>query len=66
MNYYALQPMESNYKKYSSVYTVPSIKLKFNKRIVYHFFSYYLNFGVSRRYSFFTDYTKCHELRFTA
>ena len=39
-----------------------SIKLKFNKFIVDLFFSYPINFGVSRRYSFFTGYTKCHAL----
>ena len=30
-----------------------SIKIKFNMFIVDHFSSYYINFGVSRRYSFF-------------
>ena len=30
--------MESNYKKYASVYTVFSIKLKFNKFILKYFF----------------------------
>ena len=33
----ALQPMESNYKKCASVYTVFPMKLKFNKFIVDHF-----------------------------
>ena len=41
--------MESNYKKYASVYTVISIELKLNKLVVDHFFSYYINSGVSRR-----------------
>ena len=35
-----------------------SIKLKFNKFIIDHFFSYYISFGVSRRYSFFTGVDK--------
>ena len=61
-NSYTLQFMESNYKKYVSVKTVLSIKLKFNKFIVDLFFSYSINFGVSRRYSFWTEYTKCHAL----
>ena len=62
INSYTLQAMESNYKKYASVYAVLSIKLKFNKYIVDDFFSYCINFGVSRRYSLFTGYTKCHAL----
>ena len=41
---------------------VLSINLKFNKFNEDHFFSYPINFGVSRRYSFFTGYTKYHAL----
>ena len=61
-NSYILQPMESNYKKYASVYTVLSIKLKFNMLIVDNFSSYTINFGGSRRFSFFTGYTMYHAL----
>ena len=57
-NSYALQPMESNYKKYASIQMMLSIKLKFDMRSVDHPFSYYINFGVSRVHSFFTGYTK--------
>ena len=64
-NSYALQPMKWNYKKYASVETVVSIKLKFNKFIIDHFFSYSINLGVSRMDSFFTGYTKCHALKST-
>ena len=42
-----------------------SIKIKFNVFIVDHFSSYCINFGVSRRYGFFTGYTKYHVLRAT-
>ena len=47
-NSYALQPMESNYKKYASVYTWLSTKLKFDMCIVDHCSLNYINFGVSR------------------
>ena len=53
--------MESN-KKHASVNTMLSTKLKFDMCIVDHCSSYYINFGVSRIYSFFTGYTKCHTL----
>ena len=55
--------MSSNYKNYASIQTVLSIKLKFDKYTVDHRFSYYINFDVSRRYSFFTGYKKCRTLR---
>ena len=52
-NPYALQLMESNYKKYASVLT----DLKFDMFIVDHRPSYYINIGVSRSYNFFAGYT---------
>ena len=52
---YTLQPMESNDKKYANVYTALSIKLKFDMCIVDHRSSYYINFSVSRTYSFLQD-----------
>ena len=55
--------MESNYKKYMSVYTALSIKLKFDMCIADHRSLYYINFGGSRIYSFLTVHTKSHTLR---
>ena len=54
---------ESNYKKYASEHTELLVKLKFDMCIVDHRSSHYINFGVSRRYSSFTGYTKRHTLR---
>ena len=62
MNSNTLQLMKSNYKKHASVSTMHSTKLKLDMFIVDHFSSHYINFGVSRIYSFFTGYTKCHTL----
>ena len=45
--------MESNYENYASVQTVFSIKLKFDVYIVDRRFCYYINFGVSKRYTFY-------------
>ena len=47
-----MQLKESNYKNYASVQTVLSIKLEFGIYIVGHHFSYYINFGLSRKDSF--------------
>ena len=38
------------------------IKFKFGMCFMDHLSSHYINFGVYRRYSFFTGYTKCHTL----
>ena len=54
MSPYTLQPMKSNYKKHACILMVLSIKLKFDKCIADHRSSYYINFGVSRIYSYFT------------
>ena len=52
---YTLQSKESNYQTYASDQTVLSIKLKFDMYIVDSRSSYYINFAVSRRYSFLQD-----------
>ena len=62
-NSYTLQPTEPNYKKHTSLSTAISIKIKFYMCIIDHHSSYYINFGMSRIYSSFTDYTKWHILR---
>ena len=49
--------------EHNNVYTVLSIKLKFNMCIVDYHSWYYIYFGVWRRYSFFTGYTKCPTIR---
>ena len=54
-NPYTLQSMESNHKNYASVQTELPIKLKFDMYIVDHHSLYYINFGVSRKYSFLQD-----------
>ena len=54
-NLYTLQSKEPNYQNYTSVQTVFSIKHKFDVYIVDHRFSYYINFGVSKRYCFLQD-----------
>ena len=51
-NFCTLEPMESNYKKYTSAYTMLCTKLKFNMCNVDHCSSNYNNFDVSRMYSF--------------
>ena len=57
---YTLQTMESNYKKYASIQMVLSIKLKFDMCIVDQHSLYYINFTMSRTYSFFfLGYIKC-------
>ena len=55
MNSYTLQSNESNYQNYASVQTVLSTKLTFDMYIVNPRSSYYINFGVSRRYCFLKD-----------
>ena len=52
-NSYTLQSEESNYQNYASVQTELSIKLKFDMYIVDPRSSHYVNFDVSRRYSFY-------------
>ena len=52
-NSYTLHPMELNYKKYASVYTVLLTKLKSYLCIIDQCSSYYINFGVSSIYSSF-------------
>ena len=63
-NFYTKQCMESNYKKYASVYSKLSIKPNFGMCIIDHRSSNHNNFRVHRRYSFsFIEYTNCHTLR---
>ena len=61
-NSYTLQSKESNYQNYASVQRVFSTKFKFDMCIADQYSSFYINFGMSRMYTFFTGYTKCHTL----
>ena len=64
-NSYTLQSKESKHQNYASVQMLLSIKLKFNMHIVDPRSSHYINFGVSRRYTFLQNTKKCHTLRST-